>query len=148
MDNNIQSLLETKGNQIYGVTEETPVLEAVEKMCSLTVGALLVMRADKPVGIFSERDLMTRVVLKKCDPASTKVGEVMTSNLIHACAQQKISEAMAMMTEKHFRHLPVVDDDKELKGMISIGDMVRAISAAQAQHINILEDYITGKHMA
>ncbi len=148
MDHNIQSLLEIKGNQIYGVAEDTPVLEAVEKMCSLAVGALLVMRADKPIGIFSERDLMTRVVLKKRDPESTRVGEVMTTDLIYTSAQQKISEAMAMMTEKHFRHLPVMDDAKELKGMISIGDMVRAISAAQAQHINILEDYITGKHMA
>jgi len=141
---NIQSLLTIKGDQIFGVSEDTLVLEAVEKMCSLTVGALL----DKPIGIFSERDLMTRVVLKKRDPASTKVSEVMTTNLIYTSAQQKISEAMAMMTEKHFRHLPVMDDANELKGMISIGDMVRAISAAQAQHINILEDYITGKHMA
>ena len=145
---NIQSLLTIKGDQIFGVSEDTLVLEAVEKMCSLTVGALLVMRSDKPIGIFSERDLMTRVVLKKRDPASTKVSEVMTTNLIYTSAQQKISEAMAMMTEKHFRHLPVMDDANELKGMISIGDMVRAISAAQAQHINILEDYITGKHMA
>ncbi len=148
MDNNIQSLLAMKGAQIFGVSEDTTVLEAVEKMCSLAVGALLVMRAEKPVGIFSERDLMTRVVLKKRDPASTKVSEVMTTNLIYTSTQQKISEAMAMMTEKHFRHLPVIDDAGELKGMISIGDMVRAISAAQAQHINILEDYISGKHMA
>jgi len=148
MDNNIQSLLEMKGSRIFGVSEETSVLEAVEKMCSLAVGALLVMRENKLVGIFSERDLMTRVVLKKRDPATTRVGEVMTKNLIHTSAQQKISEAMALMTEKRFRHLPVLDDNKELKGMISIGDMVRAISAAQAQHINILEYYITGKHMA
>jgi len=143
----VQVVLQKKGEQIHSISQEASVLEAVEKMCSTKVGALLVVQANKPVGIISERDLMNRVVLNKKDPASLRVAEVMSSNLFTITPEEKLSAAMSLMTEKRIRHLPVVDGSGNLKGMVSIGDLVRTITSAQEEFINMLEDYITGKHM-
>ena len=143
----VQVILQKKGQQIHSVSKEITVLEAVEKMCGLKVGALLVTENNKPVGIISERDLMTRVVLNRKDVGTTRVDEVMTANPVTITPDDKLSEAMSLMTQKRFRHLPVVDKDGNLTGMVSIGDLVRTITSAQEEMIGMLEDYITGKHM-
>jgi len=144
----VQVVLQKKGTQVHSISQGASILEAVDKMCSLKVGALLVVEANKPIGIISERDLMNRVVLNRKDPASLRVAEIMSSNLVTITPEEKMSAAMSLMTEKRIRHLPVVDSSGNLKGMVSIGDLVRTITSAQEEFINMLEDYITGKHMA
>ena len=143
----VQVVLQKKGQQIHSVSKENTVLEAVEKMCALKVGALLVTENDKLIGIISERDLMTRVVLNKKDVSATRIADVMTANPVTITPNEKLSDAMSLMTQKRFRHLPVVDKDGKLMGMVSIGDLVRTITSAQEEMIGMLEGYITGKHM-
>lgn len=142
-----QVILQKKGQEIHSIGKENTVLEAVEKMCALKVGALLVTENNKPVGIISERDLMTRIVLQQKNASATRVADVMTANPVTITPNEKLSDAMSVMTQKRFRHLPVVDKDGNLMGMISIGDLVRTITSAQEEMIGMLEDYITGKHM-
>lgn len=144
----LQAVLQKKGTQVHNISPTASVLEAVEKMCSLKLGALLVVQDGKPVGIISERDLMNRIVLNRKDPAAVSVAEAMTPDLVTVTPDDKLSAAMSLMTDKRIRHLPVVDKSGNLKGMVSIGDLIRTISSAQEEFIGMLEDYITGKHMA
>jgi signal-transduction protein with cAMP-binding, CBS, and nucleotidyltransferase domain len=139
----VGDILDDKGHEVHSITPQTSVLEAVELMCARHVGALLVATSKATFGIISERDVMTRVILERRDPASTRVEQVMTHAV--ACVRPSTStrEAMAVMTERRCRHLPVVADGG-IVGMVSIGDLVRAASREQEFQIRMLTEYVHG----
>lgn len=143
----IAFVLREKGSKVYTVGPEATVLEAARAMDAHNVGSLLVADGDKPVGIFSERDLMRRVVVSGKDPAKVKVREVMSRDVWVVEPDTRVKEAMAIMTERRCRHLPVVEKGKVV-GLISIGDLVRWISKDQEFQIRMLENYITGAYPA
>lgn len=145
MQDSLDSVLSTKGGEIHHVVPETTVLCAVEKMNHERIGAVLVCVSGEMVGIFTERDVLCRVVGEGRDPALTKVVEVMTSEVVAVRSTTSIEEAMAVMSERRFRHLPVVDDGK-LMGLVSSGDLTRRVSRDQEGHILDLMNFITGKY--
>jgi len=138
-------LLQHKGPQVHSVSPTATVVEAVRTMNDARVGALLVMDRDQPVGIFTERDVLGRVVDQRRDPATTKVADVMTVELVTVRSETSVEEAMAVITARRCRHLPVMDGEK-LSGLISIGDLTRWVTRRQAWHIEDLVNYITGKY--
>ncbi len=139
----VKQLLENKGHDVWGVSPDTSVLEAIKKMADKQVGALLVLDHGKPVGIVSERDYARKVILQGRSSQETPVKEIMTTRVVCARPDLNVEECMAIMTDKRIRHLPVMEGDQVL-GMISIGDLVKAIIAEQQFIINQLERYITG----
>ena len=141
----VADILGYKGTEVHGVPPDTPVLAAVERMCARHIGALLVCNVRIPLGIFSERDLMTRVILARRDPMTTRVDEVMTTDVMCVGPGTPAREAMAIMTEKRCRHLPVVSHG-EVVGILSIGDLVRWMSQEQAFEIQLLTDYVRGAY--
>ena len=142
----LERVLATKGStKVHVVTPETTVLEAVDRMCVAHVGALLVVRGDTLVGVFSERDLMTRVVLDQRDPASTAIGEVMTPGVVSVSLTTSPHDAMSIMTTGRVRHLPVTDGAR-LAGIVSIGDLVRWAVADRDRLIGELEEYVVGRY--
>ena len=138
-------ILEEKGRELQVIAPEATVAEAVSTMCQARVGALLVMQSDTLVGIFSERDVMSRVVVVGLDPKRTRVGDVMTRNVV--CVEIDVSpdEAMAIITDRRMRHLPVVDG-RRVVGVVSIGDLVRWAIRDREQSIEQLREYVTGRY--
>ncbi len=139
----IEQLLQAKPSDIWSVTPDFSVYDAIKLMADKNVGALLVLEAGKLIGIISERDYARKVILKGKSSKETPVREVMTKHVIYIRPEQTIEECMALMTDKHFRHLPVYEG-KNLIGLISIGDVVKAIISGQKIEIKQLENYITG----
>lgn len=139
----VRQLLQVKGNKICSVTPQTTVFEALEVMAANNVGALLVLEDGRLAGIFSERDYARKVVLKGKTSKDTPVSEIMTEKVDCVSPSQSVRECMGLMTEKHIRHLPVVENG-QLIGVISIGDVVKAIISDQEFTIEQLESYITG----
>lgn len=142
----VATILKEKGSTIvHSVPPEETVLNAVKAMCDARVGAVLVCTEDGPCGIFSERDLMTRVILDRRDPANTPVRDVMTPEVACVGPDTSTEEAMAIMSERRCRHLPVVHDGV-LVGLVSIGDLVRHESRGHEFAVRMLTDYIRGKY--
>ncbi|MEA3105504.1 MAG: hypothetical protein QOI88_109 [Gammaproteobacteria bacterium] len=139
----VNQLLKAKGGQIFSVGPADSVLHAIEIMATRHVGALLVMGEDGLVGIISERDYARKVILKKRSSHDTPVGDIMTANPVAVKSDATVHQCMEIMTEGRFRHLPVVDSGRVV-GMLSIGDLVKAVIADQSQKIEQLERYIAG----
>ena len=139
----IANLLKNKGHEVWSVAPTDLVFDAITSMAEKGVGALLVMDADKLVGIFSERDYARKIVLEGKSSRNTSVADIMTRDVIRASPDQSIEDCMSVMTENHIRHLPVAEDD-QIIGVISIGDLVKVIIVEQKELIAQLERYISG----
>jgi CBS domain-containing protein len=139
----IGELLGKKGHEVWCLGPDASVYEAIELMAEKEVGALMVMEGPKAVGLVSERDYVRNVILKGRSSKDTKIREIMSTHVVCARPDQIIEECMAIMTAKRVRHLPVMDADR-LLGIISIGDLVKAIIDEQKFVIDQLEHYISG----
>jgi len=139
----VKHLLDSKGGTIISITEDASVLDAITLMADRSIGSLLVMDGQVLKGIVTERDYARKVIVKGRSSNTTKVGEIMTSNVVTATVEQTVRDCMTVMTERKIRHLPVVADGQVI-GMISIGDLVQAIIAEQQEEIQHLEQYISG----
>jgi len=147
MNTPLNKVLEQKGRNVYVTSPAQTVLEAIKTMQERRVGALLVLDEGKPVGMFSERDVMIRVVACESNPAETSVSDVMTKNLVAVGPDTTVQQAMAIVTEKRCRHLPVMDGD-ELLGVVSSGDLTHWVVKSQSYEIESLVRYITGQYPA
>ncbi len=138
----VRDILKTKGHAIFSVEPTITVYQAVEQMCERNIGGLLIVENGKLVGIFTERDYARKLILKGKSSKETPISELMTKSPFTVTADNTIEDCMTIMTQKHIRHLPVVDGDK-LTGIISIGDVVKQIMEDQKSIIEHLEHYIT-----
>jgi CBS domain-containing protein len=143
----VRSMLRHKGSDIFWVTPEATVYEAVAMMADKSVGALLVLSGGKLTGIVSERDYARKVILKGKHSHEMQVREIMTSPVFTVSPGHSVEDCMRVITAHRIRHLPVMDGDA-LLGMISIGDVVRSIISAQAHAIDQLSGYIEGRYPA
>jgi CBS domain-containing protein len=139
----VRSVLKSKGNTIWSIEPDTLVFDALKVMADKNIGALLVIKEDRLIGIFSERDYARKVALKGESSHKITIKDIMTSEVIWVNPEQSIEECMELMTSKHIRHLPVLEN-KKLIGLISIGDVVKAIISQHEDTIKHLENYITG----
>lgn len=141
----VKRLLDEKGSTIFSVAPETTVWDAASSMAKHHVGAVLIMAGSQVAGIFSERDLLLRVLLAGKDAKATPVQEVMSTDLVYVTLDTAVHEAMAVMTQRRCRHLPVMEGP-ELRGMVSIGDCTRFLSRDQDYTIRHLTEYIHNKY--
>jgi CBS domain-containing protein len=139
----VQQLLDQKPKAIHAIGPDEPVLAAIRKMAEHHIGALLVMTDHKLVGIVSERDYARKVVLLGRSSTETKVEAIMTGKVISVTPMQDAHDCMRLMTDKRIRHLPVVAGERVV-GVLSIGDLVRAVIEEQERTIADLETYIRG----
>jgi CBS domain-containing protein len=139
----VNHLLRQKGNQIFSVAPTDSVRQAIEVMATRHVGALLVMKEGALLGIISERDYARKVILKNRSSQDTPVGDIMTSPAVTASPADTIHHCMQVMTQGRFRHLPVVEAG-HVVGILSIGDLVKAVIEEQSAQIEQLERYIAG----
>ena len=137
----LKQLLEAKGGNVYSITPDARVFDALKLMADKSVGALIVMEGDRIAGIISERDYARKVILHGKSSHDLKVRDIMTSKVISVHPGQTVEECMALMTEKRIRHLPVTEGER-LIGVLSIGDLVKEVIAEQQQTIQQLESYI------
>jgi CBS domain-containing protein len=137
----VSQLLDRKGRAMYSVEPEDPVLEAIQLMADHHVGALLVMRGEALVGIVSERDYARKVILMGRSSAETPVWQIMSSPVLTVSPRHSVQDCMQLMTEHRVRHLPVVESDRVV-GVVSIGDLVKAVIQDQRETIEQLESYI------
>lgn len=143
MASTVRQLLQTKGHAVYTVPAEATVFEALERMAVHDVGALMVLREGRLVGVFSERDYARKIILMGRFSKDTRVEEVMSTELVTVCPEDTVAHCMNLMTCHRVRHLPVLENE-ELVGVVSIGDVVKAIMNQQAFLIAELESYIIG----
>jgi CBS domain-containing protein len=147
MTETIASILRNKGREIWSIDPEETVYDAIAMMADKGIGALLILSEGKLVGVFSERDYARKIILQGRSSKSTRVREIMTGDPVTVTPEHTVDECMRIITHHRVRHLPVMDGDK-LLGVISIGDLVNAIIASQAQTIDHLHTYITGGYPA
>jgi CBS domain-containing protein len=139
----IDAILGQKGSEMFSVSPDATVFEAIELMANKNVGALLVLGDGQLLGMISERDYTRKVMLRGKRSRETQVREIMSSDLTVVTSREPIENCLRMMTDKRIRHLPVVDGDT-LRGIISIGDLVKWVIASQSAAIAHLESYISG----
>jgi len=139
----IKQLLESKGNEVLTIDPNDSVYDAIKSMADHHIGSLIVMQNEHMVGIITERDYSRNVILKGKSSVNTPVKDIMTTNVLYTKPEQTIEEAMALMTDKRLRHLPVIENSNVL-GIISIGDLVKTIISEQKHIIEQLEHYING----
>ena len=139
----VDQILQEKGYETLSVIPKMPVIEALKIMADNNIGCLIVQEGDKLIGIMSERDYARKVILKGKSSKDTPVEEIMSTHVICVGLEHSIEDCMALMTDKRVRHLPVLENDK-LVGVISIGDVVKAIISEQDIMIEHLEHYIMG----
>jgi len=132
-----------KSGEVWSVGPDETVLEAITRMARLGIGALLVMEGERLVGIVSERDYARKIILQGRRSAETRVAEIMTREVFTATEDMTAQRCLGMMTEGFFRHLPVMDGERVV-GLVSIGDLVKAVIADQQEVIQELERYVTG----
>ena len=141
----IADILAKKGSQVYTIGQTETVFEAVKRMVEHNAGCLLVTEKEQIRGNITERDYLRGIALAGRTSKTTEVQEIMTSQIVVVHPETSVEEAMAIMTDQRFRHLPVVDSGK-LVGLVSIGDLVKQISQDRKFEIQYLTDYITGKY--
>ncbi|MEI6083369.1 MAG: CBS domain-containing protein [Verrucomicrobiota bacterium] len=141
----VKHLLQSKNDRVWSIAPTATVYAALELMATQNIGAVLVVTADKIVGIFTERDYARKVILKGKTSKTVTVGELMTTEVLYVSPDDTVENCMALMTDKRARHLPVLAAGK-LVGLISIGDVVKAIISDREIMIRELERYITGGH--
>ncbi len=141
----VRLVLKQKGQDIWYVSPDACVYDAIEIMADKYVGALLVVSDGNLVGVVSERDYARKVILQGKSSKQTQVKEIMTSPAIFVTPEHTVEDSMRIMTDKHIRHLPVVEDGKIL-GVVSIGDLVKWMISAQQQTISQLHSYITSSY--
>ena len=139
----IRDILKDKGDQVYSVNSGMTVYESLEKMAAHKVGAILVMEGDTLEGIFTERDYMTKIVLRDRASRTTLIKDVMTGNPVCVTPVDTIENGLAIITQKRLRHLPVIDEGKVV-GIVSIGDLVKKKISDLTATIKTLNDYISG----
>jgi CBS domain-containing protein len=142
LDGTAADMLALKGATIYSVAPDATVYEAIERMDKWHVGALLVMRGEELVGIVSERDYTRKVILRGRVSDETRVEEIMSAGVITLRSDTSLGDCLRVVTERRIRHLPVVDAAGKVVGVLSIGDLVRAVVAQQAETINTLKLFI------
>ncbi len=140
----VRDILREKGYDIWSVAADATVYEALQVMAEKNIGAVLVLEQGKLAGILSERDYARKVILQGRSSLNTPVKEIMTQQVFYVRPDQTIEECMALMTDKRIRHLPVLEDNR-LVGVISIGDVVKAIVSEQKVTIQQYENYILGR---
>lgn len=140
----VKDILETKGKDVVTIDPEALVYDALKKMAGHNIGAVLVVKDDKVLGIFSERDYARKIILMGKTSRDSKVGDLMSDTTYGVKPTTTINDCMKIMTDQRVRHLPVLEDDK-LIGIISIGDVVNKTIQDQNNKISQLEDYIIGK---
>ena len=138
----VNDILKLKGSDVWSIGPAASVYEAIQLMADKELGALMVLEGTRLVGIISERDYARKIILKGHSSQQTQVKDIMTTHVVYVTPAQTVEECMALMTEKHIRHLPVMDGET-LLGVISIGDLVKSIIDEQRYTIEELERYIT-----
>lgn len=145
MVDTVRSILQRKGNTVWSVAPEATVYEAITRMAEKGVGALLVVEAERLLGVISERDYARKVILKGKSSRETRVRDIMSAPVISVTPEHSVEECLEMMTQHRVRHLPVLDEGR-LAGVVTIGDLVGALITAQASTIHHLSSYITGQY--
>ena len=138
----LKQLLESKQRKLATIAPDQTIFQALETMAEQDVGALLVMEGRYLRGVFSERDYARKVILRGKSSLDTKVSEVMSGRVAYVTLDRTVEECLAIMTEKHFRHLPVLSDSHNVVGIISIGDLIKEVISQQQFIIKQLESYI------
>ncbi len=141
----VKDILATKGGHVQSIGRHASVLDAALLMNEHKIGSLVVMEEGQVVGMITERDLLQRVVAGRLDPGSTPVYQVMTGEVVCCRTYTPLDEARGVMKNRRIRHLPVVDEDRHLLGLISIGDLNAYLSHDQERTIHVLEEYIHGR---
>lgn len=142
----VEDILKEKGREVWVISPHATILKALGLMAEKDVGALVVVEDDQIIGIISERDYARKIALRGKSSVNTPVKEIMTNKVYYVSRKATIQECLVLMTQQSIRHLPVIDNEK-LVGIITIGDVVKAIIGEQETTITQLSDYITGKYM-
>jgi CBS domain-containing protein len=138
----VSDILEAKGSDVLHIESSATVFEAIKRMVNENVGSLLVIERGKLRGIVTERDYLRRVAIQGRNERETLVRDIMSAPIIYVSPETSIEQCMAVMTERRIRHLPVLDEDHDVVGLISIGDVVKFQSKQQTAQIQLLTDYI------
>jgi CBS domain-containing protein len=142
MQTTVKSILEKKGKDIWAVTPDTTVYDTIAFMSEKSIGAVVIMENGQLLGILSERDYIRKVILEGRASKDTRADQIMTGKVIVAGSERTAEECMALMTDKRIRHLPIVDGETVI-GVVSLGDVVKAVIETRGLMIELLERYIT-----